>query len=55
MAKVGRKNVYDTNIKPRLAEIKEWRKVGATIENMCKALDVSETTFYKYLNEKEEG
>lgn len=54
MAKVGRKSVYDTHIKPRLAEIEEWRKVGATNEQISDALDVSLSTLYKYLNEKEE-
>lgn len=48
-SKRGRKSIYDTHIKPRLKEIREWRKVGATVENMCDALKVSETTFFKYL------
>lgn len=52
--KRGRKSVYDTHIKPRLNDIKKWRKVGATVDNMCEALGVSSTTFYKYLDEKEE-
>lgn len=52
--KRGRKNVYDTHIAPRLNDIKNWRKVGATVENMCDALNISTTTFYKYLEEKEE-
>lgn len=50
----GRKTVYDTHIAPRLQDIRRWRKVGATVENMCDALDVSKTTFHKYLNEKPE-
>lgn len=50
----GRKSVYDTNIKPNLDKIKEWRKVGATVENMCDCLDVSKATFFKYLKEKKE-
>lgn len=50
----GRKSVYDTNIKPCLDKIKEWRKVGATVENMCEALGVSKATFFKYLKEKKE-
>ena len=52
--KRGRKTVYDTHIAPRLQDIKNWRKVGATVENICEALGVSKTTFHKYLNEKEE-
>lgn len=54
MAKVGRKSVYETHIKPRLADIEKWRKVGATVEQMSDALDISPSTFYKYLDEKEE-
>lgn len=52
--KRGRKSIYDTHIKPRLEDIREWRKVGATVENMCAALEVSKTTFFKYLAEREE-
>ena len=50
----GRKSVYDTNIKPNLDKIKEWRKVGATVENMCECLGISKATFFKYLKEQKE-
>lgn len=50
----GRKSVYETHIAPRLKDIEKWRKVGATVENICDALDVSKTTFHKYLKEKPE-
>lgn len=50
--KRGRPSVYETHIEPRLQDIEQWRKVGATVEKMCAALGVSETTFYKYLEEK---
>lgn len=50
----GRKSAYDTSIKPHLEQIREWRKVGATVEKICEALEISTTTFYKYLNEKAE-
>jgi hypothetical protein len=50
----GRKSVYDTSIKPHLEQIKEWRKVGATVDNICEALNISSSTFFKYLKEKEE-
>ena len=50
--KRGRKSVYETHIEPRLADIREWRKGGATLESICDALDVSTTTFCKYLKEK---
>ena len=52
--KRGRKSIYDEKIAPRLKDIRKWRKVGATVENMADALDVSKTTFHKYLNEKPE-
>lgn len=52
--KRGRKTVYETHIAPRLKDIEKWRKVGATVENMCAALGVSKTTFHKYLNEQPE-
>lgn len=52
--KRGRKTVYETHIAPRLEDIRKWRKVGATVENMCDALGVSKTTFHKYLKEQPE-
>lgn len=52
--KRGRKSMYDTHIKPRLGEIREWRKVGASVENMCDALGIKKTTFFKYLKEHAE-
>ena len=52
--KRGRKSVYETHIAPRLQDIRQWRKDGATVENMCDVLGVSKTTFHKYLDEKPE-
>jgi phenolic acid decarboxylase len=52
--KRGRKSIYDTHIAPRLKDIENWRKVGATVENMCASLGVAKTTFHKYLKEKPE-
>lgn len=54
MTKRGRKSVYETNIAPRLDDIRKWRKIGATVENMADALGVSKSTFCKYLNEQPE-
>ena len=51
---MARPSKYETHIAPRLKEIEKWRKVGATVQNMCAALGVSESTFYKYLEEKNE-
>ena len=50
----GRKNAYDAKIKPYVDKIKEWRKVGATVENMSDALGIAPSTFYKYLKERKE-
>lgn len=52
--KRGRKSVYETHIKPRLADIRKWRTAGATIEIICDVLGVSKTTYCKYVNEKAE-
>ena len=49
--KRGRKSIYETHIAPRLQEIEKWRRIGATVENICDALGVSKTTFHKYLND----
>lgn len=51
---MARPTKYETHIAPRLKEIEKWRKVGATVENMCDALGVAKTTFHKYLNEQPE-
>ncbi len=50
----GRKNVYDTKIKPHLESIKKWIADGATEQSIAKTLGVSHTTFNKYKNEKVE-
>ena len=47
---MGRKSKYDENVKPRLAEIREWRKVGATIDSICEVLDISTSTWHEYVN-----
>lgn len=51
MAKRGRKNTYETKIKPRFAEIAEWVKKGATERCMAKMLGVSVSTFEKHKSE----
>lgn len=52
--KRGRKSAYETKIKPRFSEIREWLINGASNENIYRNLDISEPVFYKYLAEKEE-
>lgn len=47
--KRGRKCKYDSHVKPYLEKIREWKKVGATDENICKVLGISKTVFYEYL------
>jgi len=45
---------YDTHVKPRLDEIKQWVEDGATDTEMIKALEVSRPAFYKYIKQHEE-
>lgn len=54
MANTGRKSVYDTKIKPRLKEIKEAVKNGATVDEIANALGVAKSTLHKYKSEKPE-
>ena len=53
-AKRGRKSAWDTKIEPRLLEIAAWCRNGKCNRDICKALDVSEETFYRYIREKPE-
>lgn len=46
---MGRKSKYDDYVKPHLEQIREWRKVGATVENMCDALDISQASWFEYI------
>lgn len=48
--KVGRPSKYESLIEPRLDEIKEWSKAGATNKEMASALGVHVSTFCEYLN-----
>ena len=48
------KSKYDTQVKPRLDEIKEWVESGATDTEIIKQLDVSRPAFYKYIKQHEE-
>ena len=52
MAKTGRKNVYDSNIKPRFDEITEWLRNGATDKQIYENLGITKETFYKYMRLK---
>lgn len=46
--KKGRKSKYDTIIKPRLDEITEMLKIGATDKEIAENLDISPQTFCEY-------
>lgn len=54
MAKTGRKNVYDTLIKPRFSEIEDWLRHGATEKQVTENLGITEETYYKYKRQKTE-
>lgn len=46
---VGRKSKYDEYVKPYLDKISEWKKVGATDDQICQNLGVAKSTFYEYI------
>lgn len=48
------KSKYDEYIKPKLILIEGWARDGLTIEQICHNLDISKTTFYKYMEEHSE-
>ena len=54
MTKTGRKSIYDTEIKPHIAEIEKAVKDGATVTEIANALGIAESTLYKYKSEKAE-
>ena len=49
MAK-GRPNKYESHVKPRFAEIKEWLQAGATDKEIAENLGVNPKVFCKYKN-----
>ena len=52
--KMGRKSAYDTKVKPRFDEIREWLINGASNDNIIQNLGIHEASFYRYLKEKSE-
>lgn len=48
MTQKGRRGKYETHVKPNLAKIQEWRKVGATVENICGVLGIGVSTWFEY-------
>lgn len=54
MKKIGRPSKYESNVKPRFAEIKEWLKNGATDKEIAANLGVNAKVFCKYKSEYNE-
>lgn len=51
----GRKSAYDTIIQPNLDKIEKWLYDDRmTVKEICKKLNTTQKTFYKYYNEKSE-
>ncbi|SDL24166.1 helix-turn-helix domain-containing protein [Natronincola ferrireducens] len=44
---------YDSDILPRLSDIKEWVIQGDTVREICKKLSISHDTWYRYCKENE--
>ena len=47
---MGRPNKYDTHVKPRLNEIKDWAGSGSTNKEIAAALGIGVSSFCEYLN-----
>lgn len=45
---MGRIGKYESNVKPYIEQIKQWRRNGATDEQICEQLDISKDAFYNY-------
>lgn len=54
MAKRGRKNAYETMIKPQFSDILNWLQNGATEKQCAENLGISESTWCKYKAENNE-
>lgn len=54
MKKRGRKCLYETTVKPRFPEIREWLQSGATEKQIADNLGIACSTFYRYKAEKKE-
>lgn len=52
MAKRGRKNKYETDVKPYFDKITEWLENGATERQIAQNLGIAYSTFNKYKSEK---
>lgn len=54
MAKRGRKNKYESEVKARFSEIQEWLDNGATERQIAENLGIGYSTFNRYKTEKRE-
>lgn len=52
--KVGRPGLYESRVAPRLEEIREWARAGASHKEMASALNIGYSTFSKYVKGIEE-
>lgn len=50
----GRKSKFDSHVRPYLKQIAEWKKSGATDEEIAVALDIAVSTFSDYKNKYSE-
>ena len=48
MANSGRKGKYETHVKARFDEIREWASIGATDKEICASLGIAESTYFDY-------
>lgn len=48
MTQKGRRSKYESHVEPNLDKIREWRKVGATVENICEVLGIGVSTWFDY-------
>ena len=51
---MGRRNKYESHVKPYLAQILSWRRDGATVQQIADELKVNRTVFYRYRQKYEE-
>ena len=47
----GRPGKYATDVEPRLEEVRQWAKAGATNREIAAALGINDDTFYTYQRE----
>lgn len=48
---MARPSKYETHVAPRLEEIKDWVRNGATDEEVARKLGISQRSFYEYQKE----